>query len=173
MSSYGKQVDSITKWNAMSCRIWTSQYMEGAPSCNISRSRWPTRADPGCGGKVLWLSGLSLNFGSNSTCTKPQRTDAITPQFEKLGWHVPKHWHSDATVTLEGFLLLYSMLWSVHGTEYIIVLLIFGKTQWTLHQEEIFNTETQEYRNWMNAVNQKGCRGSKGLSWIVPDFKKG
>ena len=56
-------------------------------------------------------------------------------------------------------MLPYQMLFTEHDDEHVQVLLKFSKEQWTLHQDEVFATETQEYRTWMIAASQKGCRG--------------
>ena len=112
----------------------------------------------------LWRKGL-LAFWSQierrlqQHLHRQNKAEADMHHLEKLGWHVPQHWHPDDTVTLEGFLLLYNMLWGEHDNDHIRVLLKFVKSQWALHQDTVFQTETQEYRNWMNAASQKGCRG--------------
>ena len=87
------------------------------------------------------------------------KAEADLHHLEKLGWHVPQHWRPDDSVTLEGFMMLYNMLWGEHDNEHVRVLLKFVKSQWSLYQDTVFQTETQEYRNWMNAASQKGCRG--------------
>ena len=90
---------------------------------------------------------------------RANKASAVMQHLDRLGWHVQDHWHPDANVTLDGFMLLYHMLNKEHDDEHVQVLLKFSKEQWKLHQETTFSTETQEYRNWMNAASKKGCRG--------------
>ena len=78
---------------------------------------------------------------------------------ERLGWHVDQNWHIDGQMTLEGFKLLYNMLWKSHDVEHVQVLLQAVKQQRELHQQQVFDTEAQEYRTWMQAASLKGCRG--------------
>ena len=100
---------------------------------------------------MFWPSGHRLNFASSSIFIS-NKAEADLHHLEKLGWHVPQHWHPDDTVTLDGFMLLYNMLWAEHDNEHIRVLLKFVKTQWALRHDTVFHTEAQEYRNWMNAA---------------------
>lgn len=55
---------------------------------------------------------------------------------QKLGWHLADNWHGEAKVTLEGFKLLFDMLWTNHDEEHIQVLLRFAKEQRTFHTED-------------------------------------
>lgn len=80
-------------------------------------------------------------------------------RLQKLGWHQSDNWHHDAKVTMDGFRMLFDMLWTNHDAEHIQVLLKFAKEQRTLRTEESFAVETEQYRLWVNKATEKGCRG--------------
>lgn len=112
----------------------------------------------------LWRKGVlafwsQIELRLQQHLRRTSKAEADMHHLEKLGWHVPQHWHPDDAVTLDGFMLLYNMLSGEHDNEHIRVLLKFVKSQWALHQDTVFHTETQEYRKWMNAASQKGGRG--------------
>lgn len=70
---------------------------------------------------------------------RARKEDGQMQHLEKLGWRIASHWSQDANVTLEGFMLLFNML---YGGGRVTVLLGFAKQQWDLRQEEVFTTET-------------------------------
>ena len=80
-------------------------------------------------------------------------------QLQKLGWKIQEHWHSEATVSLQGFQSLFEMLWYQRGDEHIYVLLNYAQQQRELRQAETFHRETEEYRQWLTTASQSGCRG--------------
>lgn len=112
----------------------------------------------------LWKKG-TLAFWSQVEIRLQQhmhrahKQEAIMQHLERLGWHIEAHWHSDAQMTLDGFKLLYQMLWRNHDNEHVQVLLQAVKQQWSLQQQTVFDQEAQEYRTWLNAASLKGCRG--------------
>lgn len=78
---------------------------------------------------------------------------------QTLGWRLAEHWRPDARVTIEGFHMLFEMLWRQRDDERIHVLLSYAKQQRELHQTESFALETEEYRQWMSQATRRGCRG--------------
>ena len=112
----------------------------------------------------LWKKG-SLAYWSQLEIRLQQHMhrknseDRQMHHLERLGWHVDRNWHPESNMTLEGFKLLFQMLWKNHDVEHIQVLLQAVKQQWELHQKHVFDTETQEYRSWMQAASLSGCRG--------------
>ena len=119
-------------------------------------------ADPGRpwiwrkGGQAYWAQ---VEVRLQQHLHRTQRDHSKLHHLQRLGWHLAAHWHGDAKVTLEGFKLLFDMLWTNHDEEHIQVLLKFAKEQRTLHQAEAFTVETEAYRMWMNKASEKGCRG--------------
>ena len=49
--------------------------------------------------------------------------------------------------------------WHQHGDEHIHVLLNYTTKQRELHQQDSFQQETEENRQWLTQATQKGCRG--------------
>ena len=112
----------------------------------------------------LWRKGSLAFWGQieirlQRLLRQSQREPRHQTGLQKLGWHIDENWHPDAPVTCEGYMMLFEMLWHQHGDEHIHVLLNYTTRQRELHQQESFQQETEEYRQWLAQATQKGCRG--------------
>ena len=108
------------------------------------------------GGQAFWAQ---IEVRLQQHLHRPQWDTSKLHHLQKLGWHLEEHWNGEAKVTLEGFRMLFNMLWTNHDEEHLQVLLKFAKEQRELHSAESLAVETEIYRTWMSKAAEKGCRG--------------
>ena len=108
------------------------------------------------GGQAFWAQ---IEVRLQQHLHRPQWDISKLHHLQKLGWHLEEHWNGEAKVTLEGFRMLFNMLWATHDEEHLQVLLKFAKEQRELHSAESLAVETEIYRTWMSKATEKGCRG--------------
>ena len=111
----------------------------------------------------LWRRGSLAYWGQielrlQQLLHRPSREPKHQCELQKLGWHVKEHWRPDAPVKVEGFQMLFDVLWHQRGDERIRVLLNYARKQRELHQEESMSQETEEYRQWLTKATSSGCR---------------
>lgn len=111
----------------------------------------------------IWRKGSLAYWGQVEIRSQQlaQRTgkDTSLQRLQRLGWHLADHWHSDSPVTLEGFTMLFNMLWSKREDDRIHVLLQYTAKIRALHQQMAFDHDAQAYKEWLNKASGKGCRG--------------
>ena len=80
-------------------------------------------------------------------------------QLQKLGWHINQHWHDEGPIELEGFQVLFQMLWGHFEPEHGQALLMYAKQQRELHFQSSTAADTETYREWLANATLKRHRG--------------